>query len=100
VVAALLTDNRYAIPADRSVSGSPATWGDAVVKAHDDFDADDVVVETNFGGDMATEVVKQAAQRAFDQGRRASDYRRKLPGFAHCASPATGKLAQKLSTRL
>jgi phage terminase large subunit-like protein len=55
------------------VSGSPAQWGDAVVKAHDDFDADDVVVETNFGGDMATDVVKQAAQRAFDQGRRATD---------------------------
>jgi phage terminase large subunit-like protein len=73
VVAALLTDNRYAILADRTVSGSPATWGDAVVKAHDDFDADDVVVETNFGGDMATEVVKQAAQRAFDQGRRSTD---------------------------
>jgi phage terminase large subunit-like protein len=73
VVAALLTDRRYAILADRSVSGSPATWGDAVVRAHDDFDADDVVVETNFGGDMATEVIKQAAGRAFDQGRRATD---------------------------
>lgn len=73
VVAALLTDNRYAILADRSVSGSPATWGDAVVRAHDDYDADDVVVETNFGGDMTTEVVKQAAQRAFEQGRRSTD---------------------------
>ena len=31
---------------------------------HDDFDADDVVVEVNFGGDMATEVVKQAAERS------------------------------------
>jgi phage terminase large subunit-like protein len=30
-----------------------------VVRCHDDFDADDVVVEVNFGGDMATEVVKQ-----------------------------------------
>jgi hypothetical protein len=28
-----------------------------------DFDADDVVVEINFGGDMATEVVKQTAER-------------------------------------
>lgn len=73
VVAALLTDNRYAILADRTVLGSPATWGDAVVKAHDDFDADDVVVETNFGGDMVAAVVKQAAQRAYDQGRRSTD---------------------------
>jgi phage terminase large subunit-like protein len=73
VVSALLNDGRFGVLADRSVSGSPAQWGDAVVKAHDDFDADDVVVETNFGGDMATDVVKQAAQRAFDQGRRATD---------------------------
>jgi phage terminase large subunit-like protein len=29
---------------------------------NDDFDADDVV-EINFGGDMATEVVKRAAER-------------------------------------
>jgi hypothetical protein len=28
------------------------------------------VVEVNFGGDMATEVVKQAAERAHQQGRR------------------------------
>src|SRR5215469_13893810 len=41
-----------------------------LVKCHDDFDADDVVVEVNFGGDMATEVVKQAAERAHQQGRR------------------------------
>jgi hypothetical protein len=33
-----------------------------VVKYRDDFDAD-VVVEINFGGDMTTEVVTQAAER-------------------------------------
>jgi phage terminase large subunit-like protein len=38
--------------------------GEAVVKCHDDFDADDVVVEINFDSDMPTEVVKQAAERA------------------------------------
>jgi phage terminase large subunit-like protein len=70
VASALLQDGRYAVLADRSTSGSPAQWGDAVVKCHDDFDADDVVVEVNFGGDMATEVVKQAAERAYQQGRR------------------------------
>ena len=70
VVSALLNDGRFGVLADRSVSGSPAQWGDAVVKAHDDFDCDDVVVEVNFGGDMATDVVKQAADRAYAQGRR------------------------------
>src|SRR5262249_14177983 len=70
VASALLHDGRFAVLADRSTTGSPAQWGDAVVKCHDDFDADDVVVEVNFGGDMATDVVKQAAERAHQQGRR------------------------------
>ena len=56
--------------ADRTTSGSPAVWGEAVVRCHDDFDADDVVVEVNFGGDMATEVVKQAAERVHQRGDR------------------------------
>ena len=43
------------------------------MKCHDDFDADDVVVEINFGGDMATEVVKQAAERVHQRGERESN---------------------------
>ena len=39
----------------------------------DDYDADDVVVEVNFGGDMATEVVKQAAERVYQRGERESN---------------------------
>ena len=63
VAVALLHDSRFAVLADRTTSGSPAQWGEAAVKCHDDFDADDIVVEINFGGDMATEVIKQAAER-------------------------------------
>jgi phage terminase large subunit-like protein len=70
IVAALLNEKKYAVLADRSCSGSPAVWGDAVIAAHDDFKADDVVVERNFGGDMATEVIKQAADRAAQAGKR------------------------------
>src|SRR5262245_20169183 len=73
VASALLTNGHFAVLADRTVTGSPAKWGDMVVQTHDDFDADDVVVEVNFGGDMATEVVKQAADRAFSEGRRESN---------------------------
>ena len=73
VASARLTNGHYAVLADRTATGSPAKWGDAVVQTHDDFDADDVVVEVNFGGDMATEVVKQAADRAFSEGRRDSN---------------------------
>ena len=70
VVSALLNDGCYAVLADRTLNASPAKWGDEVVKAHDEFDADDVVVERNFGGDMVTEVVKQAAGRAFAAQKR------------------------------
>jgi phage terminase large subunit-like protein len=70
VAAALLTDGRFAVLADRSISGSPAQWGDAVVRAADNYDADDVVVETNYGGAMALEVVKSAAVRLHERGER------------------------------
>jgi phage terminase large subunit-like protein len=70
VVAALLNDGRYAVLADRTCDGTPAIWGDAAVKAADDFAAEEVCVELNFGGSMAIEVVKQAAERAFAEGRR------------------------------
>ncbi len=65
VASALLNDGRFAGTGRRSTSGSPAQWGESVVRCHDDFDTDDVVVEVNFGGDMATEVVKQAAERVW-----------------------------------
>lgn len=70
VASALLNDGRFAVLADRTTAGSPAQWGEAAVKCHDDFDADDIVVEVNFGGDMATEVVKQAAERIHTRGER------------------------------
>jgi len=70
VATALLNDGRFAVLADRSTGGSPAQWGEAAVKCHDDFDADDIVVEVNFGGDMATEVIKQAAERIHQRGER------------------------------
>jgi phage terminase large subunit-like protein len=74
VVAALLTDGRLAVLADRSLSAaSPGQWGDTVVAAYDEFQCDDAVVELNYGGAMATDVVKQAADRAFQMGKRESN---------------------------
>ncbi len=70
VACSLLNDGRYAVLADRTTVGSPAQWGEAAVKCHDDFDPDDCVVEINFGGDMATEVVKQAAEWVHQRGDR------------------------------
>jgi phage terminase large subunit-like protein len=74
MVGALLTDGRLAVLADRSLSAaSPGQWGDEVVKAYDEFDCDDAVVELNFGGQMASDVVKQAADRAFQSGKRSTN---------------------------
>src|SRR5262249_20326920 len=73
VVSALLNDGRYGVLADRTLTGSPAQWGDATIAAHDDFDADDVVVERNFGGDMAVEVIAEAARRRHAAALRDTD---------------------------
>jgi phage terminase large subunit-like protein len=74
IVGALLTDGRLAVLADRSLSAaSPGQWGDEVIKAYDEFSCDDAVVELNYGGAMATDVVKQAADRAFQLGKRDSN---------------------------
>lgn len=47
---------------DRTVSDSPAAWGRAAVRAAVDWEADDIVVEVNFGGDMATATIAGAAE--------------------------------------
>jgi phage terminase large subunit-like protein len=73
VVAALLSDGRLAVLADRTISGTPLAWGEAAVRAHDDFSADDVAVETNYGGAMAVDVIKQAAVRLHEKGERESN---------------------------
>ena len=70
VVCALLVDGRIAVLADRSASGTPGKWGEAAVRAHDDFDADDVVIEENFGGAMVLDVVRNAADRMCSRGDR------------------------------
>ncbi len=70
VVCALLRDGRYAVLADRSISGTPGQWGEAAVKAHDAFDADDVTIETNFGGQMCVETIRGAAARMHERGER------------------------------
>jgi len=52
VVAALGSDGQYYTLDDYSLQGSPATWGAAVVSAYEDYRADVVAAEKNFGGDM------------------------------------------------
>jgi phage terminase large subunit-like protein len=48
---------------DRTVHLSPDGWGRAAVQAALDWDADDLVVERNYGGDMAVSVIKSALEK-------------------------------------
>jgi phage terminase large subunit-like protein len=46
---------------DRSLAASPAKWGAAAVTAYNVNEADRVVGETNFGGDMVENTIQQVA---------------------------------------
>ena len=48
--------------ADYSCALSPNGWGRRAVQAAIDFEADDIVVERNFGGDMAIATITDAAE--------------------------------------
>jgi len=50
----------YSIDADYSRKGSPKTWAKAVIHAYDFHDADAVVIETNQGGDMCEDTLRNA----------------------------------------
>ena len=52
VVAGKSADGHGYILDDKSLLGTPGEWGDAVITAYNRNQADAIVAETNFGGDM------------------------------------------------
>ena len=62
VVAGLGRDGHGYVLADRSCKLSPDGWGKAAVRAYDEYKADVIIAETNFGGDMVISTVKTAAR--------------------------------------
>lgn len=56
------SDGHGYVVADRSCKLSPDGWGRRAVQAYVDFSADAIVVERNFGGDMAQAVIESAAR--------------------------------------
>lgn len=60
VVAGKGIDGRAYILADRTCQLSPDGWGRMAVKAYHEFEADRVIGESNFGGDMVRFVVQTA----------------------------------------
>lgn len=49
---------RYHVLCDRTAGGSPEQWGRRVVDTYDEFGADVVVGETNYGGDMVESTIR------------------------------------------
>lgn len=63
VLAGLGSDGNGYVLEDISLKGGPETWGGAAVAAYDRHDADLIVAETNFGGDMVRAVIMAAAAK-------------------------------------
>lgn len=65
IIAAGLAGNGHVyILNDHSRAGKPEEWGAAIVAAYDQWQADAVVAETNFGGEMVAATVRAAAGNA------------------------------------
>jgi phage terminase large subunit-like protein len=64
VVVGIGEDGDGYVLADRSCALKPEGWGRRAVEAALEFEADRIVVERNFGGDMAEHVIRQAARQA------------------------------------
>lgn len=62
VVVGSLPGRKKVVLADRSIGGGPDKWGRAVVRAAEEFDADEVYCESNQGGEMVRIVVKKAME--------------------------------------
>lgn len=52
----------YAVLDDRSMSASPEAWAQQVANSYDVWQADRIVAERNFGGDMVESTIRNAAQ--------------------------------------
>lgn len=51
-------DNHGYVLADYSLKGKPEVWANRVVRAYHDHEADRIVAEKNFGGDMVESTIK------------------------------------------
>jgi phage terminase large subunit-like protein len=64
VVAGLGVDGAAYVLADRTCRLSPEGWGRRAVEAFDDFGADRIVAEKNFGGDMVRAIIQTVRKSA------------------------------------
>ncbi len=62
IVAGLGVDDRGYVLADYSLTGTPNEWAGAALTAYSVFEADCIVGEINFGGEMVEAVIKSTAE--------------------------------------
>lgn len=53
-------EDRYSVEGDYSLKGSPKTWADRAILAYQEHTADAIVIETNQGGDMCEDTLRNA----------------------------------------
>ena len=51
---------RFSLDADYTIKGSPKDWAERAIMAYEKHDADAIVIETNQGGDMCEETLRNA----------------------------------------
>lgn len=68
VAAGRTADGHYYVVADKSDRMGADTWGHEACRLALDVDADAIVVEANFGGDMARQIVVQAWKELAESG--------------------------------
>lgn len=64
IVAARGDDGHAYVLADRSLRDAPAVWGRAAARAYQEFRADHIIAEENFGGEMVRFVIRAADANA------------------------------------
>lgn len=60
IVASSYIEKHYSIDADYTCKGSPLDWALTAVRAAEQHDADAIVIETNQGGDMCEQTLRNA----------------------------------------
>jgi hypothetical protein len=60
IVASTHAKNQYTIDGDYTCKGSPKTWAERAIFAYGEHQADAIVIETNQGGDMCEETLRNA----------------------------------------
>ena len=59
IVAGESTSGEFYVLADRTVRLSPAGWAQVAIEAYKEFNADRIVAEKNFGGEMVESTIRQ-----------------------------------------